>query len=96
MTLPLGSRGLLAAALLGFMRSLGEFGATIMIAGNIAGETQTLSLAIYGAQQAGHDGEAQALLVIAVIVGLVSVFAAESLATPQRAKAQSPISGQRV
>jgi molybdate transport system permease protein len=78
-TLPLASRGLLAAAILGFMRGLGEFGATVMIAGNIPGRTQTLALAIFGAQQAGNDAEAMVLLVIAVAVGFVALYVADGL-----------------
>lgn len=78
-TLPLASRGLLAAAILGFVRAVGEFGATIMIAGNIPGRTQTLASGIFAAQQVGNDREAHVLLAIAVAVGLVSVLAAERL-----------------
>ena len=78
-TIPLASRGLLAAAILGFTRAVGEFGATVMLAGNIPGRTQTLSLAIYSAQQAGNDSEAYVLLGVAVIVGLVALLASEKL-----------------
>ena len=78
-TIPLASHGLLAAAILGFTRAVGEFGATVMLAGNIPGRTQTLSLAIYSAQQAGNDAEALALLGVAVIVGLVAILASEKL-----------------
>ncbi len=86
-TLPLARRGLLAAAILGFMRGLGEFGATVMIAGNIPGRTQTLALAIFGAQQAGNDAEALALLAIAVAVGFVALYAADGLTRPARPRA---------
>ena len=78
-TLPLAYRGLLAAAILGFMRSLGEFGATVMIAGNIPGRTQTMALAIFGAQQAGNDREALLLLAVAVGVGFVALFAVDGM-----------------
>jgi len=78
-TLPLAFRGLLAAAIFGFMRGLGEFGATVMIAGNIPGRTQTLALAIFGAQQAGNDAEATVLLLIAVAVGFAALYAADGL-----------------
>jgi molybdate transport system permease protein len=78
-TIPLASRGLLAAAILGFTRAVGEFGATVMLAGNIPGRTQTLSLAIYSAQQAGNDSEAYVLLGVAVVVGLVAILASEKL-----------------
>ena len=64
MTLPLASRGVLAATALAFARALGDFGVTIMIAGNIPGKTQTASVAIYDAVQAGRDNEALTLAVI--------------------------------
>ena len=54
-TLPLAWRGILAGALLAFARALGEFGATLMVAGSIPGKTQTLSIAVYEAVQAGQD-----------------------------------------
>jgi molybdate transport system permease protein len=69
-TLPLASRGVLAATALAFARALGDFGVTIMIAGNIPGKTQTASVAIYDAVQAGRDNEA---LTLAVIVSLIAV-----------------------
>lgn len=69
-TLPLASRGVLAATALAFARALGDFGVTIMIAGNIPGKTQTASVAIYDAVQAGRDNEA---FTIAVIVSLIAV-----------------------
>src|SRR5258705_7326323 len=69
-TLPLASRGVLAATALAFARALGDFGVTIMIAGNIPGKTQTASVAIYDAVQAGRDNEA---LTLAVIGSLIAV-----------------------
>ncbi len=54
-SLPLAARGILAGGLLAFARALGEFGATLMIAGNLPGRTQTLSVAVYSAVQAGDD-----------------------------------------
>ena len=54
-SLPLAWRGMLAGAMLAFARATGEFGATLMIAGNLPGKTQTLSLAVYDAVQAGKD-----------------------------------------
>src|SRR5690606_11038493 len=60
-TLPLAWRGILAGVMLGFVRALGEFGATLMIAGSIPGKTQTLSIAIYEAVQAGRDDLANTL-----------------------------------
>ncbi len=78
-TLPLAFRGLVAAALLGFTRALGEFGATVMIAGNIPGKTQTLASAIYSAQQAGADEQATHLLWVAAALGFGSVLLTEHL-----------------
>lgn len=72
-SLPLAWRGIMAGVMLGFARALGEFGATLMIAGSIYGKTQTLSIAIYEAVQAGRDGLANVLaLVISVVcIGLL-------------------------
>src|SRR5215213_2171368 len=67
-TLPLAARGVLGGALLAFARALGEFGATILVAGNIPGKTQTLSLSIYNLVQLGRDAEAFRLLGVAVVV----------------------------
>lgn len=81
--LPLAWRGILAGMLLGFVRALGEFGATLMIAGNIPGKTQTLSIAIYDAVQAGQDGEVnQLVLIISVVCIAVLIFA--HYLTPKR------------
>lgn len=63
-SLPLASRGILAGVLLAFARALGEFGATLMVAGSIPGRTQTLSIAIYEAVQAGEDGHANVLVLV--------------------------------
>ena len=68
--LPLARRGLAAGAALGFARALGEFGATLMLAGNIPGRTQTLPLAIY---EAAMTGESTAALVLSVALTAVSV-----------------------
>lgn len=67
-TIPLAYRGILAGTLLGFVRAVSEFGATIVVAGNIPGKTQTLPLAIYSRVIAGDD--ALAIRLIAVSVGL--------------------------
>jgi molybdate transport system permease protein len=67
-SLPLGWRGMLAGAMLAFARAMGEFGATLMIAGNLPGKTQTLSLAVYDAVQAGKDNLATTLVLITSIV----------------------------
>ncbi|MBN8800321.1 MAG: molybdenum ABC transporter permease subunit [Lysobacteraceae bacterium SCN 69-123] len=76
-TLPLAWRGILAGLLLAFARAMGEFGATIMVAGSIPGRTQTLSIAIYEAVQAGNDGRANLLVMVssAVCIGVLLVAA---------------------
>lgn len=79
-TLPLAYRGLTAAAILGFTRAVGEFGATVTVAGNIPGKTQTLASAIFTAEQAGRSDDAMFLLAVALAVGFVAIFAAERLA----------------
>lgn len=63
-TLPLAWRGILAGTLLALARAMGEFGATLMVAGNIPGRTQTLSLAVYDAVQSGNDALASTLVLI--------------------------------
>ena len=63
-SLPLAFRGILAGTMLAFARGMGEFGATLMIAGNIPGKTQTLSLAVYDAFQEGNDAQATTLVII--------------------------------
>jgi molybdate transport system permease protein len=78
-TLPLARRGLLAAALLGFARALGEFGATVIVAGNIPGRTQTLALAIFSDLQAGDDRRALALVGLTVAIAFAAVYAVEGL-----------------
>jgi molybdate transport system permease protein len=79
-TLPLAWKGVVAGSLLAFSRALGEFGATILVAGNIPGKTQTLSLAIFNSVQLGKDDEAYTLLLITVGLAFAAVWAAERLA----------------
>ncbi|BDG60032.1 molybdate ABC transporter permease subunit [Caldinitratiruptor microaerophilus] len=67
-TMPLAWRGIVAGAVLAFARAMGEFGATLMVAGNIPGQTQTLSVAIYDAVQAGNQPLAAALVVVISVV----------------------------
>lgn len=86
-TLPMARRGLMAALILGFTRAVGEFGATIILAGNIPGRTQTLATAIFSAQQAGRESEANVLLVVALVAGFVAVYASEALSQKQVAAA---------
>ncbi len=79
-SLPLASRGIVAGVLLAFARALGEFGATLMIAGSIPGQTQTLSIAIYEAVQAGNDNLAASLVVVVSVTCVVVLWLASRLA----------------
>lgn len=79
-TLPLAWRGILAGVLLAFARALGEFGATLMVAGSIPGKTQTLSIAVYEAVQAGQDDVANSLVLITSAVCVVVLLTAGRLA----------------
>ncbi len=79
-SLPLAARGVLAGVVLGFSRALGEFGATIMIAGSLPG-TRTLSTAIYTSTQTGRDTEATIMLLTAASIAFVAVFVSNRLAT---------------
>jgi len=85
-TLPMAWPGILAGTLLVFARSLGEFGATLMVAGSIPGRTQTLSMAVYEAVQAGQDAQADFLVVITSVVCVVVLLAAGRLAPARVAK----------
>jgi molybdate transport system permease protein len=79
-TLPLAWRGILAGVLLGFARALGEFGATLMVAGSIPGRTQTLSIAVYEAVQAGQDDTANLLVLLTSVVCIAVLLGAGRLA----------------
>ena len=78
-TLPLARRGLLSAAILGFSRAIGEFGATVIVAGNIPGRTQTLALAIFEEMLIGHDREAMTLIGITVMLAFAAIWSVELL-----------------
>ena len=78
-TLPLATRGIVSGMLLAFARAVGEFGATILVAGNIPGRTRTLSLAIYNDVQLGHDADAFRLLAISVVIAFAAVWIAEAV-----------------
>lgn len=84
-TLPLAWRGVLGGTLLAFARSMGEFGATLMVAGSIPGKTQTLSIAVYEAVQAGQDDTANLLVLITSLVCMVVLVSANKL-TPHRTR----------
>jgi molybdate transport system permease protein len=73
-TLPLAKRGIFAGLVLSFARALGEFGATLMIAGNIPGRTQTMPLAIYEAVASGDEQRAQILALILTVVSVAAVY----------------------
>jgi molybdate transport system permease protein len=72
-SLPLAWRGILAGAMMAFARAMGEFGATLMVAGNLPGKTQTLSLAVYDAVQAGNDAGA-AILVLIISMACLTIL----------------------
>lgn len=78
-TMPLASKGLIAAAMLAFARALGDFGATLMVAGNIPGRTQTAAIAIFDASQAGRDNYALVLVLILSGLTLGLVYATNKL-----------------
>ncbi|NQW17953.1 MAG: molybdate ABC transporter permease subunit [Chloroflexi bacterium] len=73
-TIPIAARGLMAGVLIGFVRALSEFGATIVVAGNIPGQTQTLPLAIFTKIQTGDDSVAIRLVIISVVLAMVSLL----------------------
>ena len=79
-TLPLASRNILAGALLGFSRALGEFGATIVVAGSIPGRTRTLAVGIYSFTETGQDARAAALLAISIAIAFTAVLISNRLA----------------
>ena len=81
--LPLAARGITAGCVLGFARALGEFGVTLMVAGNLPGKTQTASLAIYDAIEAGRDDEALALALILTALAVVALYAVTKLTAPK-------------
>lgn len=84
-TLPLAWRGILAGTMLAFARAMGEFGATLMVAGNIPGKTQTLSLAVYDAVQAGQDDLANFLVLLTSVVVVAILMGSGRLLKPAHA-----------
>ncbi len=77
-TVPLAIPGIISGAILAFARSLGEFGATITFAGNIAGETQTLPLAIYAKMQVpGQENTTMRLVIVAVVISFLAMVLSE-------------------
>jgi len=86
-TIPLAARGIIAGVILAFARALGEFGATIMVAGNIPGKTTTLSLSIFQNVELGEDGHAFRLLGVSVVLAFIAVWSSQFLL---RRKRKSP------
>jgi len=78
-TLPLARRGILAGVLLAFARALGEFGATIMVAGNIPGRTTTLPVAIYYSVQNGEDAHAWTLAAVSTLIAFLALWLGETI-----------------
>ncbi|HEV2248053.1 MAG TPA: molybdate ABC transporter permease subunit, partial [Terriglobia bacterium] len=79
------SRGILAGVVLSFARALGEFGATLMLAGNIRGKTQTMPLAIYEAFISGEDQKAQVMAVILTVTSIAVIYLTNVLTRPPKA-----------
>ena len=85
-TLPLAARGVIAGAVLAFARAIGEFGATIVIAGNIPGRTTTLSLAIFDRVQLGRDSEAFRLLAVSAVIAFAAIWTSEFVMRKRNAR----------
>jgi molybdate transport system permease protein len=86
-TLPLARRGILAGLVLAATRALGEFGATLMVAGNIPGRTQTLPLAVYDAVQNRQYGQANAMVLLLTALAFLSLWAVRRFEQPRQALA---------
>lgn len=82
-TLPLAKRGIIAGIILSFTRALGEFGATLILAGNIPGKTQTMPLAIYEAVISGEDVRAQMLALLLTVVSVAVIYITNKLSRPK-------------
>ena len=85
-TLPLAGRGILAGVVLSFERAFGEFGATLMLAGNIPGRTQTMPLAIYEAVVSGEDAKATWLALILTGISVGVVYLTNRLSRPKKGR----------
>jgi molybdate transport system permease protein len=86
-TLPLARRGILAGLVLGATRALGEFGATLMVAGNIPGRTQTLPLAIYDAVQNRQYAQTNVMVLLMTVLAFLSLWAVRRFEQPRRPRA---------
>jgi len=82
-TLPLAWRGIVAGSVMAFARATGEFGATLMIAGNIPGSTQTLPIAIYDAVQMGDDATANMLVAVITVFSFIVLYAVGRVTSPK-------------
>lgn len=85
-SLPLAARGVIAGAVLAFARAMGEFGATVIVAGMIPGKTMTLALAIYQHVQLGHDEAAFRLLLVSIAVVFVTVLCGQLISKPRSSR----------
>jgi molybdate transport system permease protein len=85
-SLPLAARGVVAGAVLGFARAMGEFGATVIVAGMIPRKTMTLSLSIYQHVQLGQDAAAFRLLLVSIGIVFVTVLCGQLISKPRRAR----------
>lgn len=92
-TLPLARRGVLAGLALAAARALGEFGATLMVAGNIPGRTQTLPLAIYDAVQSRSYAEANTMVLVMTAIALLTLWAVRRLEQGNVARRAETASG---
>jgi molybdate transport system permease protein len=85
-TLPLGKNGVAGGLVLAFARALGEFGATILVAGNIPGKTTTLSVDIFEMIELGKDDEAFRLMGISLLLAFISIAVASRISAPFRGR----------
>jgi molybdate transport system permease protein len=86
-TLPLAAPGIIAGAMLGFVKALGEFGVTLMVAGDIPGETQTGALAIYDLVMANQEVRAQGMIAVLTATGVLAMWGANRLLARRRQRA---------
>jgi molybdate transport system permease protein len=86
-TIPYAWRAVLSAGVLAFARAIGEFGATLMFAGNIPGRTNTMPLEIFAAYQSGEDSRAMAYVVILSVLSTAVVFGVTGLGSAEKARA---------
>lgn len=83
-TLPLARRGVAGGVVLAFARAIGEFGATILVAGDIPGRTRTIALTIYDRVQLGHDSSAYRMVAVSAIIAFAALWISETLLRPRR------------